>query len=149
MSQTTYNTEPAKGVEGAPVDSTLSRNSSFYAEGQINVGYAVTRGTDPEKQMIPFAGGDFDGIAMFDITNSINDATSLATIADKESFTVREKGRTWVHVDGAVAVNDAAYVLVAGDVGRFTATVGANVAVPNGKFVTATAGAGLAILEVS
>jgi len=150
MSQTTYNTVHPVGLEGASVDETLRRVTSFLAEGAVTPGYAVTVGTDADTQrkLVVDGNSSFNGVALEQCTLVIDDSTNLASYKDKEGMSVQEKGRIWVHVDAAVAVDDPAYVLATGvDKGRFTKTSTGNIAT-GGKFVKSTAGAGLTILEL-
>lgn len=145
--QTTYKTEHDNGLEGASVDCTLRRIGSALAEGVISAGLALTPGTNDGQRKLIGAGLAFAGVALHHIGITMDNATGVAQYQDETGMSFIEKGRVWVHVDGAVAVGDSAYALVAGDVGRFTKTVGSNIAT-GGKFITSTAGAGLAILEL-
>ena len=145
--QTNYDENHAVGLEGSLVDATNRRVVSRLAEGVVDAGKAVTLGTDPTTQRkLIGAVLPFNGIAIQHSGLTLDDS-GFAQYADKEGMSILESGRIWVYVDGAVTIDAPAYALIAGDIGRFTVTVGTNIAT-GGKFKTATAGAGLAILEL-
>lgn len=146
--QTTYNESHAKGLEGASVDCTNRRVESKLTEGAVIAGRAVTFGTNADTQRKLIGTGlAFAGVALQHSGVLLDDSTGLASYADQDDMSIITAGRVWVHVDNAVAVNAPAYALVAGEIGRFTDVVGTNIAT-GGKFITSTASAGLAILEL-
>lgn len=148
--QLNYNLEPTNGVEGGIVDDTMSRNSSFYADGSIIVGRAVAVSTldglgvkQYDNTQVPA------GVAIYDITQTKDQTTGLTTIADKDSLTVGIRGRVWVYVPTAVSYGQFVYVTPDG---QFVSQALGNAPFePLGvraKFVTTVNSSGLIIMEM-
>jgi len=128
MSQTSYNAAHDEGVAGL-LSSGLNDISGFMAEEALDFGYFVSKGTDPEKQvLLPTDATHITDIANLrgvvvrshvteeDETNGI----PIKTVAD-----VLRSGEIWVPVEEAVTPDDAVFV-------RFTAETGK----PKGGFRT-------------
>lgn len=143
--QTTYNENMAVAVVGQLVDCTNRRIDSKYAEGAIDAGDAVQIGTADEQVLT--ATTAVYGVAIQHPTLTMADDTGLAAYAEFDGVSVLRAGRIWVAVDGAVAIDAQAYWDVAAQ--AFNSTATDNFIVTGGRFVTSTAGAGLAILEIS
>lgn len=141
--QTTYNEKMDVAVVGQLVDCTNRRVESKYAEAAINAGSAVQIGTD-DNQVATTTTAVY-GVAIQHPVLTLDDDTGTAAYAQYDGVSVLTNGRIWVQVNAAVAIGDAAYYEVSGDAFNATNT---NVAVPGGKFVSSTTGAGLAILEI-
>jgi hypothetical protein len=147
--QLNYNLEPTNGVEGGIVDDTMSRNASFYADGDIIVGRAVAVSTLNGLGVEQYDSTQTAmGVAIHDITQTKDQTTGLTTISDKDSLTVRIRGRTWVYVPNAVSFGQSVYVT---PTGTFSSMIAGNAPFsPLGVqaiFVTTTTGAGLTIIE--
>jgi hypothetical protein len=141
--QTTYNEKMDVAVVGQLVDCTNRRVESKFAEGAINAGSAVQIGTADDQVLTTTT--EVYGVAIQHPTLTLGDDSGLAAYAEFDGVSLLTNGRIWVQVNAAVAIGDAAYYEVASDAFNATNT---NVAVPGGKFVSSTTGAGLAILEI-
>lgn len=145
MTQYAYNFDI--GQLGQIADSTTVRNiDSYIAEGVIEFGVALKRGTDKQKQVLTWADAitvPVVGIAVFSHQGSRALFATSANYQINDSVSVMTKGRVYV----TTALN-----VVAGDLAYVTATTGAftNVATNNllvGKFLTS--GTGLVKLEIN
>lgn len=143
--QTTYNENMAVAVLGQAVDCAIRRIDSKYAEAAISAGDAVQIGT-ADNQVLTSTTAVY-GVAIQHPTLTMSDDTRLADYAEFDGVSVLRAGRVWVAVDGAVAIDAKAYWDVAA--GAFNSTETGNFIVTGGRFVTSTAAAGLAILEIS
>ncbi|MBE0437996.1 MAG: hypothetical protein IBX56_19615 [Methylomicrobium sp.] len=124
------------GVPGAIADVANRITDSFAAEGVIAFGAGVERGTDPAKQVVTFAGGDFLGVALF------NHTSTAGEYQDKDSVGVLRTGRVIVDTgDVEVTAGEAAYITAAG---AFTNVVGTNTLA--GEWLSS--GAGLNVLNL-
>ena len=142
--QTTYNESMAVAVVGEPVDCTNRRIDSKYAEETIAAGQAVQIGTEGDQCVV--STDAVYGVAIQHPTLTMSDDAGLASYDEGDGVSVLRAGRIWVEVDGAVAIDAAAYWDPAS--GAFNSTSTDNVAVTGGRFVSSTSGAGLAILEI-
>lgn len=151
MAQTSYTQFQAAGMAGMKADASEDQVDSGAAEGAVGFGLAVVRGTDPAKQVkVPSAdAGVFRGVSLQ--THLAQTAAGVAEYADKDCVGFMRKGRVWVPVVDAVAVDAAAYFLWdTADAGKFSDDSSGNRdAVPTGVFRTSTSGAGLAVLELN
>lgn len=151
MAQLTYSQTMAVAMAGMKGDASDDQVDSGAAEGAVGFGLAVVRGTDASKQVkVPAAdSGVFRGVALQ--THMAQTIAGVAQYADKDAVGYMRKGRVWVPVVDAVAVDAAAYFLWdTADAGKFSDDSSGNRdAVPTGRFVTSTSGAGLAMLELN
>lgn len=141
--QTTYNEKMDVAVFGQLVDCTNRRVESKFAENAFDAGEAVQIGSSDDQ--IETVSTSVYGVAIQHPTLTL-DADNSAAYAEYDGVSILTNGRIWVAVDGAVAVGADAYWDVAA--GAFNSTSTDNIAVPGGKFVSSTTGAGLAILEI-
>jgi len=123
---------------------------SYAAEEIIPIAYPVRLGTNKEKQVLKTTTGALAvGFALQDHAREQN-GSGVVQYAAKETVSVMTQGRFWVTTTDAV---------VAGAVANLTVATGAltDEAVAAGieaftqftaRFVTATTGAGLAIVEI-
>lgn len=164
MSQTTTLTVPADGILGMLADGGESDIISRVAEGAVYLGLLAVFGTNQPsagtpgqvKEIVNAAANvdDFAGIPIWESAKEpYTVANSKSQIADKKVVSLLRRGRIWVYVETAVTPASAPFVRVTAagaDVkGQFRAGTAANfVAFTNAKFITSTAGAGLAILEI-
>lgn len=155
MSQLSYNQYMAVAQAGMKADSMDDHIESFAAEGgSIGIGLAVIAGTDPVRQvaLAGAAGGLFRGVTLNPgvLTQDVN---GVVTYPVKTIVSVMRKGKVWVPVTAAVAVDSAAYYdngSTPGLEGQFNdVNDGTTDPVPGGIFRTSTSGAGLAILELN
>ena len=142
--QTSYDENMAVAVVGQLVDCTNLRIESKYAENSFVAGEAVQIGSSDDQ--IETVDTSVYGVAIQHPLLTMNDDTGLAAYAEFDGVSIITNGRIWVEVDGAVAIGADAYWDVAA--GAFNSTSTDNFAVPGGKFVSSTSGAGLAILEI-
>ena len=122
---------------GQIADTTSRTVDSYAAEGVIVFGSAVQRGTDPAKQVAPFAGGVFAGIAVF------SHAEETGQYEDEGSAAVMSSGR--------IVVDTLAVEVEAGETAYAVDATGAltNVdtsATAIGTFLTS--GTGLNVIQV-
>ena len=115
MSQLSYTQDYVVAQVGQIADISNRVIDSFAAEGTIAFGIAVARGTNKQKQVIPFAGTGFVGISVF--THD-----GVGEYADEASVPVMTSGRIYVTTAvtvvagmkiGAVLNNVGALVTVA------------------------------------
>lgn len=132
-----YLFDSKRGVKGQIADGSLRIVDSFAAEEEIEFGQAVERGTNEEKQVVGFDGGDFLGVAVFSQTQVEGKYPETSEVS------VMTKGRVVVDallVD--VDAGDTAYVVDATGVYTNLAASATEV----GTFLTS--GTGLQVLEL-
>lgn len=120
-------------------DSSLCQIDSYAAEGNINFGSAVKRGTDKSKQCLALDdAGSFLGVALR------NDIHTEGIHKAKSMVSVMTKGRVVVRTTEAVTAGDKAYVNANGSFNK-TAESGYEI----GIFVSSQASENeLVILEI-
>ena len=134
--QTSYTQDYVIGQVGQIADISDRTIDSFAAEGQIGFGIAVARGTNKQKQVIPFAGTGFVGISVFEhIENGL--------YKDEDSVSVMTSGRIYVTTAATVVAGTTAYAVNA--TGAITNVSTAATAI--GKFLTS--GTGIVVLELN
>lgn len=141
--QDTIGLYPSNGIEGLTADSGLKNSMSYAVAEDIIFGRAVVY--DGNKVKYPDADTDkVAGIVQFEQNE---DGLILAG----EAGSVLSKGRIYVKQIGVTAsvVGGAVYIDVAGLTGQVTTLATANIAVPNARFLTATAQNDLAIVELN
>jgi hypothetical protein len=154
MSQTTavlYNPASYLGML-----SDLSDNDivSYAAEGAIAVNKCVRLGTNREKQVAQSGTGVGQGalvwgFALHDHARELNSA-GLSQYASTEAVSVLRRGKMWVETNDAVVAGAVANLHLAS--GKLTDEVVAAgieaITLLSVRFLTATSGAGLAVIEV-
>ena len=150
MSQTTMSQYGAAAVAGL-LDGVGPRNvRSYAAEEVIPVGFPVKLGTDPAKEVLKATAGA--GVIGFSIHDHAREQTSAGVVqyASTETVSVLTQGRFWAKTSDAVVAGAKANMTVAD--GTLTdAAVAAGIEAftqMDVVFITATTGAGLAIVEV-
>jgi len=150
MSQTTVTQYGAVAFAGMLDGIGEKAVRSYAAEEIIPIAYPVKLGTNGEKQVLKTTSGALSvGFALHDHAREQNGGGTVQYAA-KETVSVLTQGRFWVPTSDAV---------VAGAVANLTVATGAltDAAVAAGieaftqfsaRFVTATTGAGLAIVEI-
>ena len=134
--QTSYTQDYVIGQVGQIADTSSRTIDSFAAEGQIGFGIAVARGTNKQKQVIPFAGTGFVGVSVFEHNED-------GLYNDEESVSVMTSGRIYVATAATVVAGTTAYAVNA--TGLFTNVSTGATAV--GKFLTS--GTGIVVLELN
>ena len=151
MAQLSYNMTMTAGQAGLVADVSYVKDvASRVAEGEILPGAGVIQGTTAGVDVkVPTATSTkFEGVALLTVLEQVG---GVAKHQDKDTTAVIREGKVWVEVTEAVAYGDAAYLQFgATNKGKFSKTTGAdNFAVTGAKFLTATSGAGLAVLELA
>ena len=134
--QTSYTQDYVIGQAGQIADISDRTIDSFAAEGEIGFGIAVARGTNKQKQVIPFAGTGFVGISVFEHNEN-------GLYKDEDSVSVMTSGRIYVTTAATVVAGTTAYAVNA--TGAITNVSTAATAI--GKFLTS--GTGFVVLELN
>ena len=133
--QTSYTQDYVIGQVSQIADISDRTIDSFAAEGEIGFGIAVARGTNKQKQVIPFAGTGFVGISVFEHNEN-------GLYKDKDSVSVMTSGRIYVTTVAPVVAGTPAYA-----VPGTGAITNAATATAIGKFLTS--GTGIVVLELN
>jgi len=156
MSQLDYNDmSDVPAVKGGLADIALSDKVGRVAAADIGFGVGLMQTAVAGFAAIPTATGfNFEGISVQTNKPTPND-TGIALYEAGEEITVLRKGRIWVYVEEAVAVNDDVFLrhttnaaLLAGDFRTDADTARAD-QITNARFITATTAAGLAMVEIN
>jgi len=148
--QSTISQYGAAAIAGL-LDGVGPRNvRSYSAEGAVGLARPVALGTDPAGQCKnATSGASAVGFAIHDQAREQNSA-GLVQYGDKETVSVLTQGRFWAKTSDAVVAGAVANMTVAD--GTLTdAAVAAGIEAftqMDVVFITATTGAGLAIVEV-
>ena len=134
--QTSYTQDYVIGQAGQIADISDRTIDSFAAEGEIGFGIAVARGTNKQKQVIPFTGTGFVGISVFEHNEN-------GLYKDEDSVSVMTSGRIYVTTAATVVAGTTAYAVNA--TGAITNVSTAATAI--GKFLTS--GTGFVVLELN
>lgn len=128
-----------KAVIGMKADSTVDVIDSFAAEGAINVGKAVERGTDPSKQVKESkTAANVIGIAIFE-----NKVEETPLYPDEYAVPVMTFGDVWVEVAESVTAGASVYLSTAGAWGSSTGS-----AVSGMTYLTSAGAGELAIVRI-
>lgn len=123
---------------------------SYAAQAAIPIGMPVRLGTNPEKQVLQAnAGATAVGFAAHDHAREQNSA-GLVQFGIGEAVNVLTAGRMWVQVADAVVAGAAANLVTASGLLTDNAVAAGIEAFTQIRvtFITATAGAGLALVEI-
>lgn len=134
--QTSYTQDYVVGQVGQIADISNRTIDSFAAEGEIAFGIAVARGTNKQKQVIPFAGSGFVGVSVFEHNEN-------GLYKDEDSVSVMTSGRIYVTTAATVVAGTTAYAIDA--TGAITNVATSATAI--GKFLTS--GTGIVVLELN
>lgn len=134
--QTSYTQDYVIGQVGQIADISNRVIDSFAAEGTIAFGIAVARGTNKQKQVIPFAGSGFVGISVFEHNED-------GLYNDEDSVSVMTSGRIYVTTAATVVAGTTAYAVNATGAITNVATAATEI----GKFLTS--GTGIVVLELN
>ena len=156
MSQLDYNDMSATpAVKGMLADIALSDKVGRNSLVAIAFGLGLVQTAVAGQAALPSATGfTFEGISV-QTNKPTSNATGEAQYEIGEEITVLRKGRIWVYVETAVAVNDDVFLrhtvngaLLAGDFRTDADTARAD-QITNARFITATTAAGLAMVEIN
>jgi hypothetical protein len=157
--QLSYAAAPAAGFPGMKADSGEDDCRTFAqaeASAELPFGVMVAQGGTADKAILPVdANSRFVGVVIH--SHEYVPGTDMGTtgLKPKVAMAVMNKGRIWVKVEEAVAVNDRAYVRHTSGAGgtqkgafRKSADTATAVAVPGCRYLTAASANGMAILSV-
>lgn len=152
--QTVYTLYNDPWALGQIADTSLRQVDSFLANGAVGIGKPVVRSTDPARQCAQAGLATGQAALIFGIalaSQTIEQSSAgVVQYADKDTVPVMRKGRVVVETATAVVAGAPAnYVYASGK--WDDAAVAAGVEAPvliRARFVTATAAAGLAVLEI-
>ncbi len=150
MAQLSYTQYQTAGFPGLLDGVGTHAVRSYAAEEIIPVGFPVKLGTDPAKEVLKAtAGATTVGFALHDHAREQTSAGAVQYAAT-ETVSVLTAGRLWVETDDAVVAGAVANLKTAN--GKLTdAAVAAGIEAFTQitvRFITATTGAGLALVEV-
>ncbi|MCW2763986.1 MAG: hypothetical protein JWR85_4187 [Marmoricola sp.] len=151
--QLAYTQYQNAGIRGLLYDLVGHDTMSYSAQGAVPMGVPVALGTNKERQVIQAITGVGMGALVIGVSimqsDAEQDAAGVIGYADKETVSVLKKGRIWVDVNDAVTAGNVANLHLA--TGRFTDdAVAAGIEAftqIKAKFLTSTAGAGLAVID--
>ena len=150
--QTTYGQVMGEAIAGMLWDMRNVTVESYAAEGgSIPFGSAVVPGTDVRKQVkLPTAASQgFRGIALHEQAHAQDLTTGVAQYLEKETVNVLRKGAVWVQTVGAVVEGAPAFYINSGaTAGLWDDVDDGTTDATTGVFRTATAGSGLAVVEI-
>ena len=121
-----YGYEDAKGFPGMKATSAADRIESFAAEGKIQPGTFVTRGTDKDHQVKAFS-----NVSDVPLGIALHTHHEPGTVySDGDTVSVIVNGEVYVEVSGAVTAGEPALLDATGKIGGAT--------LPNGVEATNT-----------
>lgn len=163
--QTSVSNDFAVAIAGLP-RGPVNRTNDRYAEVVIQSGVLVCQGTDDKQCKLPTSAAEVGkglGIAPARVTSDSrfpSTATAGSTYQIGDNVGAIPEGTVWVYVEDAVTAGNSAYVRFAANSPRTQKGAfrsdgddpggGATAAVNNSiKFLTSTAGAGLALVAIN
>ena len=124
-----YGYEDAKGFPGMNATSAVDTVESFAAEGDVQPGTFVTRGTDKDKQVKAISSASDVPVGI-----AVHTHHEPGTVySDGATVPIIVNGEVYVEVSGAVTAGGAVYIDATGKIGGATLTDG--VAVTNTQFM--------------
>jgi len=154
--QTSYDIEHAPGVAGAIAESQITNSrGGLVAEGDIPFGRYCVQGTAAPQSTLPTLAAEITGLpagVSQRVQDRVADANDVLEYKDGKDMTVCDLGVIWMSVDEAVTEGTAVFIRFAGgNLGMARSDVdGVNaVALPNARFASSTAGAGLAKVRIN
>lgn len=154
MSQTTVTMYGAAATVGMLGDTGFTDKLSYSAEAAVGFGVPVQLGTNKERQVkvLTTSVGQAALAVGISVASMVVEQASNGTVvyADKDTVPVLKKGRIWVTTDDAVVAGAVANLKLSS--GLFTdEVVGAGIEAFtqfNARFLTATSGSALALVEI-
>jgi hypothetical protein len=158
MSQTSYPTALVTALAGMLADigpnRTRSMRNADAAEIAFGLGVTLKASDTDDAAKLPAASGDkLAGIVMHTQVSRTETLANLSAVEIGGRANVLEQGKIWVAVEGAVVAGGAVYCRYATGTGtqkgafRADADTSSAALVKGAKFLTSTAGAGLAQIE--
>lgn len=150
MSQTTVTQYGAPAFVGMMDGLVTKTVRSYAAQAAIPVGFPVRLGTNPEKQVqVATLGANAIGFAAHDHVRE-QGAAGAVQFGVGEAVNVLTAGRMWVQVADAVVAGAAANLVTASGLLTDNAVAAGIEAFTQIRvtFITATTGAGLALVEI-
>jgi len=154
MSQTYVTQYGAAAFAGLLADNGFTDKMSYSAEGAVGFGLPVALGTNKERQVVPLTTSVGQAALAYGITvaSHVVEQTSagVAQYAVKDTVPVLKTGRIWMLTEDAVVAGAVANLkLSSGLVTDEAVTTGIEAFTQfSARFVTGTAAAGLAIVEI-
>ena len=154
MSQTSVTQYGAAAFAGMLADNGFTDKMSFSVETAVGFGLPVALGTNKERQIIPLTTSVGQAALAYGVTlaSHVVEQTSggVAQYAAKDTAPVLKKGRVWMLTDDAVVAGAVANLkLSSGLVTDEAVTTGIEAFTQfSARFITGTAAAGLAIVEI-
>ena len=154
MAQLSYSQYQDAGFAGMLYDTGDNNVMSYAAEAAVGFGKPVTLGTNKESEVNPVTTSVGQaalavGIALASQTVE-QTSGGVAQYAATETVPVIKRGRVWVETDDAVTAGAVANLKLSN--GKFTdeaVTTGIEAFTQfTARFITSTAGAGLAVVEI-
>ena len=128
-----YGYEDAKGFPGMKATSAADTVETFAAEGEVQPGTFVTRGTDKDKQVKAISGASDVPVGI-----AVHTHHEPGTVySDGETVPVKVNGDVYVEVSGAVTAGESVHIDATGKIGG--ATLADSVAVANTQFMESAA----------
>ena len=154
MSQTTVTMYGAAATVGMLGDTGFTDKLSYSAEAVVGFGVPVQLGTNKERQVkvLTTSVGQAALAVGISVASMVVEQASNGTVvyADKDTVSVLKKGRIWVTTDDAVVAGAVANLKLSS--GLFTdEAVAAGIEAFtqfNARFLTATSGSALALVEI-
>ena len=137
-----YGYEDAKGFPGMNATSAVDTVESFAAEGKVQPGTFVTRGTDKDKQVKAIS-----GVSDVTVGIAVHTHHEPGTVySDGETVPVKVNGDVYVEVSGAVTAGESVRIDATGKIGG--ATLSNGVAVTNTQFMESAADGEIARVRI-
>ena len=137
-----YGYEDAKGFPGMNATSAVDTVESFAAEGKVQPGTFVTRGTDKDKQVKAIS-----GVSDVPVGIAVHTHHEPGTVySDGETVPVKVNGDVYVEVSGAVTAGESVRIDATGKIGG--ATLSNGVAVTNTQFMESAADGEIARVRI-
>ena len=154
MSQTSVTMYGAASTVGMLADTQFTDKMSYSAESAVGFGVPVQLGTNKERQVkvLTTSVGQAALAVGVSVASMVVEQASNGTVvyADKDTVPVLKKGRIWVTTDDAVVAGAVANLKLSS--GLFTdEAVAAGIEAFtqfNARFLTATSGSALALVEI-
>ena len=159
MAQLDYSFNMPIAVEGKIADSEVNlKEGTWVAQGVIPFGRGVVKvpGEDDWIKLPDGTDNTFHGVSLMSQPHEQALGTGIVQYEDTEPVNVLRKGKVWVYSEVAIDpdTDSPFFRFAAGTgtvIGRFRndADTATAAAVPNARFVTKSAGAGLVVLEIN
>ena len=137
-----YGYEDAKGYPGMKATSAVDTVETFTAEGDVQPGTFVTRGTDKDAQVKAIS--NVSDIPVGVVVHTHHEPGTV--YSDGATVPVIVNGEVYVEVSGAVTAGEPVHIDATGKIGGATLTDG--VEVTNTRFMESAAGGEIARVRI-